>query len=51
MKRVGNTELSTINNAGHLVPRDQPEAAQSMAIDFIKYALQPGEGYHLNTIN
>jgi len=38
-KRVGNLELRTINDAGHLLPMDQGEVALNMVKDFIKNAL------------
>jgi carboxypeptidase C (cathepsin A) len=38
-KKVGNLELRTVNDAGHLVPMDQGEAALSMVDDFIGGAL------------
>lgn len=38
-KRVGNLELRTINDAGHLLPMDQGEVALNMLNDFIKNAL------------
>jgi hypothetical protein len=38
-KRVGNLELRSINDAGHLLPMDQGEVALNMANDFIKNAL------------
>jgi len=38
-KRVGNLELRTINDAGHLLPMDQGEVALNMVKDFIKNGL------------
>jgi carboxypeptidase C (cathepsin A) len=38
-KRVGNLELRTINDAGHLLPMDQGEVALHMVKDFINNAL------------
>jgi carboxypeptidase C (cathepsin A) len=38
-KRVGNLELRSINDAGHLLPMDQGEVALNMLNDFINYAL------------
>ena len=35
-KIVGNLALVTVNNAGHLVPMDQGEAAMEMVRHFVK---------------
>lgn len=37
-KSVGLLELKTVNNAGHLVPMDQGEAALNLATSFVKKA-------------
>jgi carboxypeptidase C (cathepsin A) len=47
-KKVGNLELRTVNNAGHLVPMDQGEVALSMVDEFVWGALS-GEGVNLGT--
>lgn len=39
LKKVGQLELRTINNAGHLVPMDQGEVALDMLKDFVTRAL------------
>ena len=39
-KRVGKLELRTINNAGHLIPMDQGEAALNMLDGFVQSAMQ-----------
>ena len=38
-KRVGNLELRTINDAGHLVPMDQGHHALFMARHFVSRSL------------
>jgi len=38
-KKVGNLELRTVNNAGHMIPMDQGEVALSMVNDFVSGAL------------
>jgi carboxypeptidase C (cathepsin A) len=38
-KIVGNLELRTVNNAGHLVPMDQGEWALDMVKSFVKRSL------------
>lgn len=35
-KIVGNLELRTVNDAGHLVPMDQGEAAEAMVRHFVE---------------
>jgi carboxypeptidase C (cathepsin A) len=36
MKSAGYLELRTVNNAGHLVPKDQGAAALNMVDEFVK---------------
>ena len=38
MKSAGKLELRTVNNAGHLVPMDQGEAAREMMKSFVQKA-------------
>jgi carboxypeptidase C (cathepsin A) len=38
-KIVGNLELRTVNDAGHLVPMDQGEAALEMVRSFVNRCL------------
>ena len=38
-KRIRKLELRTINNAGHMVPMDQPEGSLNMMNEFIKNTL------------
>jgi len=39
LKKAGNLELRTVNNAGHMVPMDQGEVCLDMVVSFINSAM------------